>query len=67
MKNDFIFTQTKETKMTKNKTVTIVTEKLETVDISGRKQLRNLKEYKNVDYNDMDYNNENIDKVRWSA
>lgn len=67
MKNDFIFTQTKETKMTKNKTVTIVTEKLETVDISGRKQLRNLKEYKNVDYNDVDYNNENIDKVRWSA
>lgn len=62
MKNDFIFTQTKETKMTKNETVTIVTEKLETVDISGRKQLRNLKEYKNVDYN-----NENIDKVRWSA
>lgn len=67
MKNDFIFTQTKETKMTKNKTVTIVTEKLETVDISGRKQLRNLKEYKNVDYNDMDYNNDNVDKVRWSA
>ena len=67
MKNDFIFTQTKETKMTKNKTVTIVTEKLETVDISGRKQLRNLKEYKNVDYNDVNYNNENIDKVRWSA
>ena len=67
MKNDFIFTQTKETKMTKNETVTIVTEKLETVDISGRKQLRNLKEYKNVDYNDMDYNNDNVDKVRWSA
>ena len=35
--NDFILTQTKEVVMTFEKTVTVTTEKLETVDALGRK------------------------------
>ncbi len=38
MEKDFIFTQVKETVMTMDKTVTKITEKLETVDVFGRKK-----------------------------
>lgn len=39
MNRDFILTQVKEVVMTSEKTVTVVNEKLETIDILGRKQL----------------------------
>ena len=41
--NDFILTQTKEVVMTFEKTVTVTTEKLETVDALGRKQVQKEK------------------------
>ena len=39
MEKDFVFTQTKEITMTSDKTVTVITEKLETIDAFGRKTL----------------------------
>lgn len=38
MENDYILTQTKKVVMTPEKTVTKITEKLETVDIYGQKK-----------------------------
>ena len=40
--NDFILTQTKEVITTFEKTVTVITEKLETVDALGRKQVQKV-------------------------
>ena len=40
--NDFILTQTKEVITTFEKTVTVITEKLETVDALGRKQAQKV-------------------------
>lgn len=50
MENNFVFTQTKESIMTFEKTVTIITEKLETVDAFGRKKLVKISRYENVDF-----------------
>lgn len=50
MENNFVFTQTKETVMTFEKTVTITTEKLETVDFLGRKKLVKISQSENVDF-----------------
>ena len=53
MKNDFVFTQTKEVTMTPENTVVILTEKLETVDVLGEKQLCGYTQTKKVDYHDV--------------
>ena len=50
MENDFVLTQTRETTMTSEKTVTIVTEKLETEDENGRRYIRNYRHSKSVQY-----------------
>lgn len=50
MENNFVFTQTKESIMTFEKTVTIITEKLETVDAFGRKKLVKISRSENVDF-----------------
>lgn len=50
MENDFVFTQTKETVMTFDKTVTIETEKLEMVDTFGRKTLMSMSHSEKVDF-----------------
>lgn len=50
MENNFVFTQTKESIMTFEKTVTIITEKLETVDAFGRKKLVRISQSENVDF-----------------
>lgn len=50
MENNFVFTQTKESIMTFEKTVTIITEKLETVDAFGRKKLLKISRSENVDF-----------------
>ena len=52
MNQDFVFTQTRETTMTSEKTVTIVTEKLETEDENGRRHIRNYRHSKSVQYHD---------------
>lgn len=54
MENNFIFTQTKETVMTFEKTVTVETEKLETVDALGHKKLVNLSQTERVDFHNKD-------------
>lgn len=50
MKDEFVLTQTKETTMTADKTVTVITEKLETIDIYGKRHLRGYCQSKAVDY-----------------
>ena len=50
MENNFIFTQTKETVMTFEKTVTVETEKLETVDAFGHKKLVKVSQRESVDF-----------------
>lgn len=55
MDKDFVFTQTKETTMTTDKTVTVVTERLEKVNIFGRRKLCGYTQSKTVDF----HNNEN--------
>lgn len=50
MDKDFIFTQTKETTMTTEKTVTVVTERLEKVNIFGRRKLCGYTQSKTVDF-----------------
>lgn len=50
MENNFVFTQTRESIMTFDKTVTIITEKLETVDAFGRKKLVKISRTENVDF-----------------
>ena len=52
MNNDFIFTQRKELIMTSEKTITVIDEKLETKDFTGRKHLLNSSHFENVDYHD---------------
>ena len=49
---DFILTQTKEVVMTFDKTITHITEKLETVDDFGRKQVQMLNKSESVNYHD---------------
>ena len=56
MENNFIFTQTKETVMTFEKTVTVETEKLETVDAFGHKKLVKVSHTENVDFHNKDIN-----------
>ncbi|OQB13128.1 MAG: hypothetical protein BWY15_01927 [Firmicutes bacterium ADurb.Bin193] len=56
MKNDFVFTQTKEVIMTMDKTVTITTEKLETVDALGRKTLCDYRQSENFNFHNNDFN-----------
>jgi hypothetical protein len=50
MERDFILTQTKEVVMTMDKTVTVMTEKLETVDIFGKKHIKAFNRTESVDY-----------------
>ena len=55
MENNFIFTQTKETVMTFEKTITVETEKLETVDAFGHKKLIKVSQNESVDYHNKDF------------
>lgn len=50
MDKDFIFTQTKETTMTADKTITIITERLEKVNVFGRRKLYGYTQSKTVDF-----------------
>ena len=50
MENNFILTQTKEVIMTCERTVTIKTERLETIDSFGRKKLIRSSKTENVDF-----------------
>lgn len=50
MENNFILTQTKEVVMTLEKTVTIKTEKLETIDSFGNKKLVKTNQSESVDF-----------------
>lgn len=50
--NDFILTQTKEVITTFEKTVTVITEKLETVDALGRRRVQKITHSEQVDYHD---------------
>lgn len=50
MENNLILTQTKEVIMTLEKTVTLKTERLETIDSFGRKRLIRSGESQNVDF-----------------
>lgn len=53
MDKDFVFTQTKEITRTSDKTVTVITTKLETFDMFGKKTLCRYSNSKSVDfYND---------------
>ena len=52
---NIIFTQTKETVMTLEKTVTTVTGKLETVDDLGRKKLIKTSTHKSTDYHNLGF------------
>lgn len=56
MENNFVFTQTKETVMTFEKTVTVETEKLETVDALGHKKLVKVSRNESVDFHNKDIN-----------
>jgi len=47
---NIIFTQTKETIMTLEKTVTVETERLETIDAFGQRKLVKTVSRKNTDY-----------------
>lgn len=60
MERDIVFTQTKEVVMTMDKTVTVMTEKLETVDIFGKKHIKAFNRTESVDYH-------NIDSGEWRA
>lgn len=60
MERDIVFTQTKEVVMTMDKTVTVMTEKLETVDIFGKKHIKAFNRTENVDYH-------NIGSGEWRA
>ncbi len=55
MENNFIFTQTKETVMTFEKTVTVETDKLETVDALGHKKLIKTLQRESVDFHNKDF------------
>lgn len=54
MEKDFVFIQVKETIMTMGKTVTKVTEKLETVDAVGHKKCA-FSSYSEVEYHQDDF------------
>lgn len=60
MERDIVFTQTKEVVMTMDKTVTVMTEKLETVDIFGKKHIKAFNRTESVDYH-------NIGSSEWRA
>ena len=60
MERDIVFTQTKEVVMTMDKTVTVMTEKLETVDIFGKKHIKAFNRTESVDYH-------NIGNSEWRA
>ncbi len=60
MERDIVFTQTKEVVMTMDKTVTVMTEKLETVDIFGKKHIKAFNRTESVDYH-------NIGSGEWRA
>ena len=60
MEKDFIFTQVKETTMTAEKTVTVVTERLEKVNIFGRRKLCGYKQSKTVEYHTDTYESRRI-------
>ncbi len=53
MVNDIVLTQTKKVVMTMDKTVTVVTEKLETVDKYGRRKLQNYERTESVENHDL--------------
>ncbi len=55
MDKDFVFTQTKETIMTAEKTVTVVTERLERVNMFGRRKLYGYTQSKIVDFHNNAY------------
>ena len=52
---DFIFTQTKETTMTSDKTVTVVTQRLEKVNVFGGRKLYGYTQSKIVDFHSNAY------------
>lgn len=54
MDKELVFTQTKETTMTPDKTVTVITERLETVDIFGKRTLCGYSHSKSVDFHNND-------------
>lgn len=56
MKNDFVFTQVKEVVMTSEKTVTIITKKLEKDDGSDRRKLVGNTQTKSVEYHNPELN-----------
>lgn len=56
MKNDFVFTQVKEVVMTSEKTVTIITKKLEKDDGSGMRKLVGNTQTKSVEYHNPELN-----------
>ena len=55
MNQDFVFTQTREIIMTAEKTVTVVTEKLEKADASGQLQLHGSHRSENVLYHSKEF------------
>ena len=55
MDKELVFTQTKETTMTPDKTVTVITERLETVDIFGKRTLCGYSHSKSVDFHNNDF------------
>lgn len=60
MDKDFVFTQTKETTMTADKTVTVVTERLERVNIFGHRKLCGYAQSKTVDFHDNTFESRRI-------
>lgn len=60
MDKDFIFTQTKETTMTADKTVTVVTGRLEKVNRFGRRKLYGYTQSKTVEYHTDTYESRRI-------
>ncbi len=54
LEKDFVFTQVKETIMTMDKTVTKITEKLETVDMFGHKKCA-FSSHSEVEYHQDDF------------
>lgn len=60
MDKDFVFTQTKETTMTADKTVTVITESLEKVNWFGRRKLYGYKQSKTVEYHADTYESRRI-------
>lgn len=55
MKDDFVFTQTKEIVMTSEKTVTIITKKLEKDDGTGQKKLVGNMQTKRVEFHNCEF------------